>query len=109
MIDKYLVEVVGHDKKKLLWEVVDDHIIEDPSDHKDIGLQGFDLNMFDKDEEGVVREGFSEPYLLILIKIWPGDRISKFKRMNRKMYEENGKALNKGNVRYRKVCRFSSN
>ena len=23
--------------------------------------------------------------------------------------EENGKVLNKGNVRYRKVCRFSSN
>ena len=25
---KYLVEVVGHDKKKVLWEVVDDHVVE---------------------------------------------------------------------------------
>ena len=29
--------------------------------------------------------------------------------MNQKVNEENGKVLNKGNVRYRKVCRFSSN
>ena len=30
---KYLVEVVGHDKKKVLWEVVDDHVVEEPSDN----------------------------------------------------------------------------
>ena len=24
---KYLVEVVGHDKKKVLWEVVYDHVV----------------------------------------------------------------------------------
>ena len=48
---KYLVEVVGHDKKKLLWEVVGDHVVENPSDHKDIRLRGFDFNIFDKDEE----------------------------------------------------------
>ena len=24
----YLVEVVGHDKKKVIWEVVDDHVLE---------------------------------------------------------------------------------
>ena len=45
----------------------------------------------------------------MLIKLWPGDWIIQLKRMNRKVEEENGKALNKGNVRYRKVCRFSSN
>ena len=28
---KYSVEVVGHDKKILLWGVVDDHVVEDPS------------------------------------------------------------------------------
>ena len=45
----------------------------------------------------------------MLIKLWPGDWTSQLKRMNQKVDEENGKVLNKGNVRYRKVCRFSSN
>ena len=35
---KYLVEVVGNDKKKLLWEVVGDNVVEEPCDHEDIGL-----------------------------------------------------------------------
>ena len=89
---KYSVEVVGHDKNKVRWEVVDDHVVEEPSDNEDIGLRGFDFNIFDKDEEGVVREGCSELYLLMLIKLWPGDWISQLKRMNRKVDEENGKA-----------------
>ena len=45
----------------------------------------------------------------MLVKLWHGDWISQLKRMNLKVDEENRKALNKGNVRYRKVCRFSSN
>ena len=82
----YSVEVSGHDKKNVLWEVVDDHVVEEPSDHEEIGLQGFYFNVFDEDEEGVVREGSSEfPYLLILINIWPGDWISHLKRINRKV------------------------
>ena len=52
----YLVEVVVHDKKEVLWGVVDDHVVEDPSDHEEIGLRGFDFNASDEDEEGVVRE-----------------------------------------------------
>ena len=53
---------MGHDKKEVLWEVVCDHVVEEPSDHKDIGLRGFDFNIFGEDEEGVVREECSEPY-----------------------------------------------
>ena len=49
---KYSVEVVGHNKKKLFWEVVDDHMVEEPSDHEDIGLRGIDFNIFDEYEEG---------------------------------------------------------
>ena len=41
----YLVEVVVHDKKKVLWEVVNDHFVEDPTDHDEIGLQGL-ISMF---------------------------------------------------------------
>ena len=49
---KYLVEVVGHDNKKVIWEVVGYHVVEEPCDHEDIGLRGFDFNIFDEDEEG---------------------------------------------------------
>ena len=30
----YSLEFVGHDKKKVLWEVVDDHVIEEPTDNE---------------------------------------------------------------------------
>ena len=59
------MEVFGHDKKKILWGVVDDHVVEEPTDHEEIGLREFGFNLFDKDEEGVVRERSSDfPYLL---------------------------------------------
>ena len=45
----------------------------------------------------------------MLIKIWPGDWIYQLKRMNQNFDRENRKALNKGNVRYRKVHRSASN
>ena len=46
---KYLVEFFSCDNKKVLWEVVGDHVVEEPSDHEDIGLRGFDFNIFDED------------------------------------------------------------
>ena len=83
----YLVEVVGHKNKKVIFELVDDHVVEEPTDHEEIGLRGFDFNLFDEYEEGVVREGSSEfPYLLMLIKLWPGNWKTQLKRMNRKVY-----------------------
>ena len=60
------MEVIDHDKKKVLWDVVDDHVVEYPSDHEEIGLRGFDFNFLDKDEEGVIIEGPIEfPYLIM--------------------------------------------
>ena len=44
----------------------------------------------------------------MLIKLWPGDWIDWLRRMNRKVDEENGKQLVKGNVWYCKFLRFSS-
>ena len=51
----YLVEVVGHDRKKVLWGVVNDHTVEEPTDHDEIGLRGFSFNFFDEDEKGIGR------------------------------------------------------
>ena len=104
------MEVVGHDKKKVLWKVVNDHVVEELTDYEEIGLRVFDLNFFNQDEDGVVIEGSSEfTYLLILINLWPGDWTNHLKRTNKKVDEDNGNVLNKGNVRYLKVRRFSSN
>ena len=55
-----------------------------------------------------MREECSGPYLNFLIKLWPGYWIEQLKRMNQNVDEENGKQRVKGNVRYRKVRRFSS-
>ena len=49
--------------------MVDDCVVEEPSDHEDIRLRGFDFNIFDEDEERVFWEGCSEPYLLMLIRL----------------------------------------
>ena len=63
--------------------MVDDHFVEEPTDHDEIGLQGFDFNSFYEDEKGVGREGSSDfPYLLMLIKLWPGNCKTQLKRMN---------------------------
>ena len=78
---------MGHDKKKVLWEVVGDHVVEETCDDEDIELKGFDFNIFDEDEEGVVREGCSEPYLNFLLKLWPKDWIDQLRRINSKVGE----------------------
>ena len=60
--------------------------------------------------KGIGKEGCSElTYLPILINLWPGNCKTQLERMNQKVDENNGKALNKGNLQYRNVLRFSSN
>ena len=46
------MEVVGSYGKKVLWEVVDDHFIEEETDHDEIGLRVFDFNLFYKGNKG---------------------------------------------------------
>ena len=54
-----MVEVVGNDRRKVLWVVVNDRVVEEPTDHDEIGLQRFGFNLFEKDEKGVGIEGSS--------------------------------------------------
>ena len=64
------MELFGSDKKKVLWGVVYDHVVEEVNDYDELGLQGFGLNFVGKYEEGVGREGLSEyPYILMLMKL----------------------------------------
>ena len=37
------MEVVGREGGKVLWGVVDYHVVQDPTDHGEIELQGFGL------------------------------------------------------------------
>ena len=30
------MEFVGHEKKRVIWGVVDDHVVEEPTDHEEI-------------------------------------------------------------------------
>ena len=39
----YLVEVSHNDGKKVIWEVIDDHVVEEGVKHEDLGLQGLIL------------------------------------------------------------------
>ena len=40
----YLSEVVSHEGKSVIWEVLNDHVVEEATDHDDIGLWVFDFN-----------------------------------------------------------------
>ena len=76
------MEFGGSDRKKVLWEVVDDPVIEEVNNRDEIGLQGFYFNFFDEDKEWVSREGLSDyPCLSILMEIWPGYWKNYLKKM----------------------------
>ena len=44
----YFVEFYYKDRKKLFWEVADDHVVEEGVEHEHLGLRGFGFNLFDK-------------------------------------------------------------
>ena len=46
------MEVVSHDGKRVIWVVVNNHLVEDPSDNDEIGLRGFGFNFLTKTRRG---------------------------------------------------------
>ena len=40
----YPVNIYDKDRKKLIWEVVDDHVVEEEFENEELGLQGSDFN-----------------------------------------------------------------
>ena len=44
--------VIVSDGNKVLWQVLDNHLVEAKKDHDEIGLWGFNYNCFDEDKEG---------------------------------------------------------
>ena len=41
--DGFFVEVSYKDSKRVIWEVDDDHVVEEGVEHEDLGLRGFIL------------------------------------------------------------------
>ena len=102
------MEVVGSEGKKVIWEAVDNSVVAEATDHDEIGLRGFNFNLFDEYEKGVIREVLSDyTYLLMLKKLWSGDWKNNLNRKDHKVDEDNWKAIRIRNGRYRKVCHFS--
>ena len=48
----YMVEVVCHDRRRVIWELVDGHVLEEATDHYEIGLREFDFNILAKTRRG---------------------------------------------------------
>ena len=68
--------------------MLDDHVVEEGKGHDEIGLQGFYFNIFEENEEGLVRKVFSwYPYLLMLMKLWPGYFNNQLERVDIKLDE----------------------
>ena len=47
----YLVEVDDKDDNKVIWYVLDDHVFKEGVEHEDLGMRGFNFNLFDEDRE----------------------------------------------------------
>ena len=52
----YSMEVSCSDGKKVVWEVIENPIFKEPKENSEIGLRGFDFNLFDE-YEGGARKG----------------------------------------------------
>ena len=50
----YSVEVYYKDRKQVIWEVVNGHVVEKGVEHEEIGLRYFDFNLFDEEREGCI-------------------------------------------------------
>ena len=65
-----MVGVDENDRKKVIWEVGNNHVVEEGVEHEELGLRGFDFNLFDEEREGCAGDDVKElPYLLILMKL----------------------------------------
>ena len=51
-----MVEFYNKDRRKVIWEVVNDHVVEEGVENEKLGLRGFDFNLFDEEREVCVRD-----------------------------------------------------
>ena len=51
------MEVVVHEDKKFIWELVDDNVVEELTDHEEIGLWGLILIFSTRMRRGLLEKG----------------------------------------------------
>ena len=74
VFDNILVKVTHMKGSNIVWTCVEDNIIWDKEDNREIGLCGFDYTLFEEKKDGGVREGINGyPYLKHLLELRPGD------------------------------------
>ena len=49
--DGYFDEGNDKERKKVIWEAVNDHVVEEGVKHEELGLQGFDFVLFNEERE----------------------------------------------------------
>ena len=105
-----MIEIGDKYGKKVIWDVVNNHVVEEGVEHEELGLRGFDFNLFNEEREGCVGDDVKElPYLLMLMKLWPGDWEEQLERMNKILDDEDGRLGTQENGRFWKLQRFSRN
>ena len=50
----YSFEFDDKESKTVIWEAANKHVVEEAVKHEDLGLPGFDCNLFDEEMEGWV-------------------------------------------------------
>ena len=105
-----MVGVDENYRKKVIWEVGNNHVVEEGVEHEELGLRGFDFYLFHEERGGYVGNDVKYfPYLLILIKLWPRHWEDQINRMNKKVDEDNGRGDPEWNELFQKLRRFSRN
>ena len=103
----YLVGFYDNYGKKVILEVVDKHVVEQGVEHQELGIRGFDFNLFDEDMEVYVKGDVKElPYLLMLVKLWHGYLKEQIYRINKNLDKDNGRGGNQDNGRFQKLWRL---
>ena len=78
-------------------------MVEEGVEHEDLGLRGFNFNLFNEEREILVGDNVKEfPCLLMFIKLWTGDWEKQLNRMNKKVDEDN---VWSSGVKYRRRSR----
>lgn len=86
-------------KDSIEWTVVDDPIITNaPVEYGEVGLVGFDWNMF-SDENIDEKSGhpYKYPFLALLKVLWPGNYTRQIQNMNNFIEKENKRKQEAGN------------
>ena len=67
-------------------------MVKEGFEHEEIGLRGFNFNLFNVCREGCVGDDVKYlPYLLMLMKLWPGCWGDQLNCMNKKLDKDNGR------------------